>query len=352
MEEAIQGCLTNLDATLSSLKTSYSTQGLRDIVTPYAGDSNKCREWLTNVEKFAELNGEETNNGKIRLAYMSARGAVSDFIKRFTAETPRDEITWPNLTKNLIAHFSVVSDSEHAHDVLRKIKQRPGETVSFFSERIYELAKDAYADHDLENKPGAKEMAERQLVNYFVDGLSDRSVKLKVLRKGCRTLGDALAVARDEATFIRRFELRNPRQYRDRARAVEQDIDGGEEPMDIDVAQLRTRRECRKCGRMGHYARDCTRGTSRNLVRCLRCDQFGHMARDCKNRSDTHEIHTETQNGAQRRSIICWHCNKPGHIKRECPEFQAPRHYRNRGRPFQGPRDTYNQSENYRGVSQ
>ena len=246
MEESIQETLANLDATLISLKVSNSTQGLKNIISPYSGEASQCREWLTSVEKYAELNCEDTHNGKIRLAYMTARGAVSDFIKRFIADTPADEITWPKLTKNMMSHFGLIVDSEHAHAMLRKIKQKPGETISLFSERIYELSKDAYADCDVEQKLGAKEMAEKQMVNYFVDGLIDISVKLKVLREGCSNLADALAVARNEAAFMRRFELRNLNVHRYRPTTEHSG-----------AASFGHTVECWKCGTLRHYARDC-----------------------------------------------------------------------------------------------
>ena len=344
MEEIIKGTLANLDATLTSIKVSCSTQGLRDIVSTYEGEPHKCREWLTNVDKFAELNGEETTNGKIRLAYMTARGVVSDFIKRYTRETPVADITWVHFTKSVISHFSVITDSEQAHDALRKIKQRPGESASLLGERIYELAKDAYADYNLKEKNEAKKMADRQLVNYFIDGLADRVIKLKVFRKGVKTLDEAIKVAREEASFMQRFE--------DRTRGetpMEVDTDmynEDDESTGVDVSQLRPRRACHKCGRTGHYARDCrdsskpSHYTTRcqkckrvghrmedchheSVVLCQKCHKFGHRTTNCPYTSGTYETNMENQSPHGNNNRRCWHCNKVGHLKRDCYAHKA-----------------------------
>ena len=367
MEEIIKGTLANLDATLTSIKVSCSTQGLRDIVSTYEGEPHKCREWLTNVDKFAELNGEETTNGKIRLAYMTARGVVSDFIKRYTRETPVADITWAHFTKSVISHFSVITDSEQAHDALRKIKQRPGESASLLGERIYELAKDAYADYNLKEKNEAKKMADRQLVDYFIDGLADRAIKLKVFRKGVKTLDEAVTVAREEASFMQRFEDRTRGET---PMEVDTDMYNEEdESTGVDVSQLRPRRACHKCGRTGHYARDCrdsskpSHYTTRcqkckrvghrmedchheSVVLCQKCHKFGHRTTNCPYTSDTYETNMENQSPHGNNNRRCWHCNKVGHLKRDCYAHKAFLQTRNGNRrPWRGRRSSNRNNE-------
>ena len=212
MEEAMYQTLASLDSTMHSLKNSYNATNLVSMVPPYHGNSDTCRLWLSNVLKFCEINNEQSDGRRVQIAYATARGPVSDFIKRWTdnKNLNQEVVTWDALKADLISHFSAVSDSDHAHDVLKKIKQGPSETVSFYAERIHRLAKEAYTVNDLTDA-GSRALAQKQLVSYFLDGLRDVGIKLKLLRKNPTTLDAALNIAREECALMQRFELRNPR---------------------------------------------------------------------------------------------------------------------------------------------
>ena len=64
---------------------------------------------------------------------------------------------------------------------MRKLKQKPGENIQVFAERILSLAEEAFV------RQGG-DMVERQLTETFVDGLSNDQLKLKILRDSPHTL--------------------------------------------------------------------------------------------------------------------------------------------------------------------
>ena len=251
MAENYLEVLGALESTLNNFNATLRNQGVGNLVVPYEGDPKQCRNWINSIEKFADLNKLDQAN-KIHVTYMMARGPVSDFIQRW--QSGNQQPTWADLVQNLLAHFSSVTDSDHAHDILRKIKQKNGETVSLYAERIFLLARDAYSPAEL-NDPGANRVAQKQLVSYFIDGLQDRAIKLKIMRINPVDLSAALKIAREEHNLMARFDLRTQHSYSRPSTA--RDV----EPMEVD--QVR-RRVCHACGKEGHYARDCRRRDPRN----------------------------------------------------------------------------------------
>ena len=298
MEEAMYQTLASLDSTMHSLKNSYNATNLVSMVPPYHGNSDTCRLWLSNVLKFCEINNEQSDGRRVQIAYATARGPVSDFIKRWTdnKNLNQEVVTWDALKADLISHFSAVSDSDHAHDVLKKIKQGPSETVSFYAERIHRLAKEAYTVNDLTDA-GSRALAQKQLVSYFLDGLRDVGIKLKLLRKNPTTLDAALNIAREECALMQRFELRNPRAApRTSPRLQHPD----EEPMEVDHVRPRRRD-------FSHPARRDSRPLyDPRRVQTRYSPQF--------RRSEVHAVEQDNR---------CHFCNAPGHFRRDCPKIQA-----------------------------
>ena len=75
-----------------------------------------------------------------------------------------------------------------ALSLLRQCKQKVGESIHNYAERILSLAETAY------NNQG-DDPIERQLINIFVDELNNSQLKMKILRDLPATLQVAVAVA-------------------------------------------------------------------------------------------------------------------------------------------------------------
>ena len=84
---------------------------LSSVVTPFEGDPTKFKQWIKEVEKYALMSGKQNHEIPI-LAYMTCKGSVGDFIKRYFDET---EIpSWNDLKTLLRDRFADVIDSQHA----------------------------------------------------------------------------------------------------------------------------------------------------------------------------------------------------------------------------------------------
>ena len=294
MAEEYIGLLRGLDHTMNKFNDTLCQQSISQFVGSYDGHSGSCRDWISSLEKFSTIHRFEDGK-KIDAALLTAKSAVEDFIRRWKMARPEHEQKWSDLSAELLAHFGLVVDANHALDLLRRIKQIPQENVSMYAERVHKLSREAYTTDEMNQRP-SYDMAQRQLVNYFTDGLMDRAIKLKIMRQGPATLDDALRIARAETNLMRRFELRHGRPSRSH-----NEDNRPIEPMEVDHVRSRM---CNLCGRRGHVARFCSR----------RQNQIGNGDRP-------RHVHVVQP----RQRGVCYLCGSPDHYKPNCPR-------RNQGR--------------------
>ena len=252
-----------------------SSQSISTFVKEFSGKPAQFRDWVRQVEKYVQLNQLPTEKAKF-VAYQTATGVVSDFIGRFLEEERFEDRSWATLKAQLRLRFGEIQDEQHALVLLQKLRQKQKETCAVYGERIFILAKDAFPD-DMELPP-----VQRQLVSIFTDGVCDKNVKMKVLRKSPPTLQEAITIANDEEVLRKRFELRTGNVAREDNTHEE---NGGHEPMEI-----------------GHA----------RPLRCFKCNKRGHRASQCKSFRQIQEV---------RRNVTCYFCGMTGHIQRNCRRF-------------------------------
>ena len=252
----------------------------------YEGNPKQFLDWIKCIEKQAMLDNLNDERVK-RLAFRTSRGAVSDFIQRFLTE--HQDRNWAQLKAELTTRFAEVSDQMHAFTLLRSVKQNAGESVQIYAERLLALGKDSFPDGT------DAQTIERQLVGFFVDGLSQDYLKMKLLRENPNTFNAAVNSAMQEQNLRKRFNLRTgaPRETHVRD---ERNL----EPMEINHLRPRS------------YHNDKNRRNQNNT----RSHTF-------RNRAHIRAVDNRRQGNSGRENVQCWYCWEWGHYQRDCTKRPA-----------------------------
>ena len=262
---------------LQNISRSVASSGIKESIKQFNGDRKDYKEWIKSVEKYCKLM-ELPEDRSRQIAFWTATGEVSNYIHRYLSDHPQG--TWGQMKGDLGLRFAEVTDRGHARAVMRTLKQRPQESPQIFAERLLTAGEDAFDGVDRGENNALLPAIERQLIDYFVDGLRDVMLKKKLMREDPQTLAEAAEIAGREQNLLKRFELRLGGKSE---RQDKKDLYGREvTPMEVDANRVEER--CFKCGKRGHQARFC-----------------------------------RTQNiQAIQGDMNCWFCGKPGHFKREC----------------------------------
>ena len=85
------------------------------------------------------------------------------------------------------------SDNVQALTILKKLRQKSNENIQIFGERILEFSEDAFEGHDM-----TSELIQRQLIDFFIDGLQNYSAAEKIIRDSPTNLEVAIDITSKE----------------------------------------------------------------------------------------------------------------------------------------------------------
>ena len=191
-DTGVEGVFQYLAREMANVSSAFNAQGVSQIVQCFDGNPKSFRDWVKQIEKYCKLTGLPEAR-KTLIAYQSSKGAVSGFINRYMEAFPQS--TWAELKTVLANKFSDVTDSRYALSLLRSIRQKPGENIQLYAERILSLAEEAFIGQ-------GGDVVERQLIDTFVDGLvGNDALKMKILRDNPDTLQVAITNATKKTKF-------------------------------------------------------------------------------------------------------------------------------------------------------
>ncbi|MES9879658.1 MAG: hypothetical protein ABW185_02110 [Sedimenticola sp.] len=274
---------------IQGLSSTVGAQGVAKVIPSFDGDSKCFKSWVKEIEKYSQLVGLD-NKGPIMIAYQSSKGPVSDYLKRYLAENPNND--WTAVKADLTSRFADIVDPQHALLLLRRVKQKPSESVQVYAERLVAVGEDAFEGQ-------ARDAVDRQLIGYFIDGLYQDNLKMRIMRDNPTTMQQAITVATNEQNLRKRFNLRTGRDMGTNIDDGVQQREMGHQPMEID-----------------HFRRQD--------LRCSYCNKRGHQIRDCRARKRGNQVNAANIRRVNPRStsqVRCFECGNQGHYARECPRI-------------------------------
>ena len=306
---------------MQKMQLELRAQGATQHLQSFAGEgSEKFRLWLQDLERtLTQLGGDDARARVLVLQTLS--GPAADFATREIKKN--NAITWKKLKEKLTERFSDLSDLTLARQKLRRMVQGKSESVQNFYERLLNTARIAYEEEKLD-----EDYIQQQLVENFLDGLTDDGMVRRLIRLKPATLDKALEHATAEQQAQKVFNLR-------RGHTTESE----HTPMEVDVVSAPS-----------EQLTTTLQGITETLVSMQQAIQtlvsnqgtqqpssYGNQPRDAQGRFVAQSDVPQSRNRPQTLSNIeCYNCRRLGHFASQCRE---PRrlYYR---------RNNVNQSEN------
>jgi hypothetical protein len=163
------------------------------------------------------------------------------------------------------------------------MRQYKNENVQIFAERLLALAEIAYRGTD-----GNLALIERQLIGFFVSGLYENYLKMKVMRDNPDTLQNAVRSAMNEQNLRARFNLR----FQNNQHSSSYNLLPGQEPMEIDHFKVKN---CAYCKKPGHHISDC-RKKPKHVLNVNSDIRYSNLPSNYQRRPDRSYDHRQINN--------------------------------------------------------
>jgi Zinc knuckle len=222
-------------------------------------------EFIDSIESAGDI-CMWTQMEMIQIAKLKLSGAANRFMKsepRFTGLTQ-----FKDFKEMLLERFKERLPSHFCYDELAQAKQKRGEAIRDFADRVRKLAERTveFTNNDAVNIV-LRQQGDRRALDCFTKGLLGKLGENTRL-KFPKSFDEAIAVA-----------------------CAIDDLDKGLQQEEYTKRVFQNERlvKCFTCGRLGHMAKDCrqikhgnTNKTPLSRTECYRCHKMGHVASKCR----------------------------------------------------------------------
>ncbi|EFA13360.2 hypothetical protein TcasGA2_TC002329 [Tribolium castaneum] len=252
------------------------------LIPTYSGEGS-VKTFISFVEDTAELEGW-TELQTVKVARLKLQGPARRMVE-WNEELRGINCTWNRLKAALIRRFEKKISAVDALHQFRKCKQRVGETVTEFAERLQMLgAATIKRTGDQARDRWARTNLQAECLQQFLEGLA-----MPVQQRVMSSNPDAFEEAVEKALLEEQIEDRLKKKTMQRGIVAEEKTEFGHGQQQVQRRSYQSQQyrqiTCFGCGARGHFKSQCRV--------CFTCGKPGHYSRDCFFRVIANKIRQE-----------------------------------------------------------
>lgn len=267
----LRGQITHLNQQNETLNTRLVRKGRNKIKIPnFNSDTTEWLLWKRNFISACINNDMDDGEKKRALQCAMSQNTQWQIYDYNIEESPWLEMSGDEFLELVDSRFNPLSREVQAIAGFEQIRQGANEVVEKFANKIRSLHKAAYprATHIETN--------ERVMIDKFIQGIYDSSLRIHILEKRPATLADALSVVTERMSFNSTAEYYSTGKVPVVAGTGARLMLGDGSPEDYSMGAVKA-----ASPEESNVAAIRGQGTKRSSFKCHYCGLEGHYQRDC-----------------------------------------------------------------------
>ena len=182
--------MAGLQGQLKSISSEIGFNSTIASINVFDGRPEFCENFIRALDNANSILSDD--HLMVRAALIRSSGLVSESIRNYIETTPAATLSWPVLKEKLELQFGIIRDQRISLQILRNTKQ-DNMSLPAYARLIEIRSSKAFPGSNL-----TEPLLQRQLVETFINGLTNDYIKKRLIIKYPSTLADALKNANED----------------------------------------------------------------------------------------------------------------------------------------------------------